>query len=86
MALGLPVVSTTVGSIPDVVLEGQTGFVVPARDAGALAEQIVKLLESQDLRRELGKQARQLVVSNYSLGAMLDRLEAVYRSASGHQL
>jgi glycosyltransferase involved in cell wall biosynthesis len=83
MALGLPVISTTVGSIPDVVLDGQTGFVVPPRDAGALATQIVKLLENQDLRQELGQQARQLVVSNYSLGAMLHRLEAVYRSGVG---
>jgi glycosyltransferase involved in cell wall biosynthesis len=82
MALGLPVVSTTVGSIPDVVLDGQTGCIVPPRDASALAEKIDKLLESQDLRRALGEKARQLVVSNYSLGAMLDRLEAVYRAAA----
>jgi glycosyltransferase involved in cell wall biosynthesis len=83
MALGLPVVSTTVGSIPDVVLNGQTGLIVPPRDSRALAEKIAKVLESPDLRRQLGEKARQLVVSNYSLGAMLDRLEAVYRSAAG---
>jgi glycosyltransferase involved in cell wall biosynthesis len=34
LAIGIPVVSTTVGSIPDVVIEGKTGFVVPPRDAG----------------------------------------------------
>lgn len=78
LAVGLPVVSTTVGSIPDVVIEGETGYVVPPRDAGALAKQIGKLLDDEALRRRMGLQGRALVERSYSLDRMLDRMEGVY--------
>lgn len=79
LAMGLPVVSTTVGSIPDVVLEGETGFVVPPRDAVALAERIEALLDDRELRRRMGTNGRALVERSYSIDRMLDRMEAVYR-------
>jgi glycosyltransferase involved in cell wall biosynthesis len=78
LAMGLPVVSTTVGSIPDVVQDGRTGFVVPPRDAGALAGRILVLLEDAALRAEMGRRGRALVEQEYSLSRMLDRLEEVY--------
>jgi len=78
LAIGIPVVSTTVGSIPDVVREGETGFVVPPRDAGALAERIGKLLDDEALRKRMGSQGRALVERSYSLDRMLDRMETVY--------
>lgn len=83
LALGLPVVSTTVGSIPDVVQDGATGFVVPPRDAEALAERIVALLADPHLRHDMGARGRALVERKYSLERMLDRLERVYRQADG---
>jgi len=79
LAVGLPVVSTTVGSIPDVVKDGETGFVVPPRDSNALARRIELLLEDERLRRTLGLNGRQLVEESYSLDAMLSKLEAVYQ-------
>lgn len=79
LALGIPVVSTTVGSIPDVVIDGQTGFVVPPRDAKALANRIVTLLDDAGLRARIGVQGRSLVEGSYSIAKMLDRLEAVYK-------
>jgi glycosyltransferase involved in cell wall biosynthesis len=78
LAMGLPVVSTTVGSIPDVVQDGRTGFVVPPRDAGALAERILALLNDAALRADMGRRGRALVEREYSLSRMLDRLEEVY--------
>jgi glycosyltransferase involved in cell wall biosynthesis len=78
LAIGLPVVSTTVGSIPDVVIEGDTGFVVPPRDARALAERIARLLDDAALRTRMGQQGRLLVERCYSLERMLDRMEGVY--------
>jgi glycosyltransferase involved in cell wall biosynthesis len=78
LAVGIPVVSTTVGSIPDVVIQGETGFVVPPRDAAALAERIAALLDDAALRARLGAQGRSLVERSYSLEHMLDRLERVY--------
>ena len=80
LASGIPVVSTTVGSIPDVVIEGETGFVVPPRDASALADRIMTLLDDAGLRARMGVQGRSLVESTYSIAKMLDRMEAVYRS------
>lgn len=78
LAMGLPVVSTTVGSIPDVVQDGKTGFVVPPRNADALADRILALLENSTQRAEMGRRGRALVEQEYSLARMLDRLEDVY--------
>jgi glycosyltransferase involved in cell wall biosynthesis len=82
MAVGLPVVSTTVGSIPDVVRNGDTGFVVPPRDAAALADRIQDLLGNARLRAEMGAAGRSLVERSYSIDRMLDELERVYRRAT----
>ncbi len=80
LAVGLPVVSTTVGSIPDVVVDGETGYVVPPRDAAALAQRIETLLEDALLRKRMGEQGRALVERLYSIDRMLDELERVYRN------
>ena len=79
LAIGLPVVSTTVGSIPDVVIEGQTGFVVPPRDASALADRIAALLHEPALRTRMGVAGRALVERSYSIEKMLTRLEGLYQ-------
>jgi glycosyltransferase involved in cell wall biosynthesis len=78
LAIGLPVISTTVGSIPDVVIDGETGFVVPPRDAAALADRIARLLDDDELRSRMGVQGRAMVERCYSLERMLDRMEGVY--------
>ena len=80
LAMGLPVVSTTIGSIPDVVIEGETGFVVPPRDAIALADRILHLLDDRGLRARMGAKGRILVERSYSIDKMLDRMEDVYQS------
>ena len=80
LAMGIPVVSTTVGSIPDVVIDGETGFVVPPRDGTALADRMMPLLGDAGLRGRLGANGRALVERFYSIDKMLDRMEAVYRS------
>jgi glycosyltransferase involved in cell wall biosynthesis len=80
LAIGIPVVSTTVGSIPDVVLDGETGFVVPPRDGAALADRITRLLDDAGLRARMGAAGRALVERSYSIDKMLDRMEAVYRN------
>lgn len=80
LAMGLPVVSTTVGSIPDVVSEAETGFVVAPRDAQALADRVLPLLDDAGLRARIGANGRALVERSYSIDKMLDRMEAVYQS------
>ncbi len=83
LAVGLPVVSTTVGSIPDVVRDGETGFVVPPRDAPALADRIDELLSNERLRARMGEAGRSLVERCYSLDRMLDELERIYHRVAG---
>ena len=85
MAVGLPVISTSAGSIPDVVIDRQTGLIVPPRDSTTLTTRIEELLDNTPLRRTLGTNAHRHITEHYSIDRMLDRLEQVYRRAlSGH--
>lgn len=58
MAAGLPVVATAVGGIPEVVVDGETGFLVPAEDTGALTDALARLVADPELRRRLGAAGR----------------------------
>ena len=85
LALGLPVVSTTTGSIPDVIQDGESGVLVPPRDVAALAKGIARLLQDPALREQMGRRGRQTVVQTYSIDRMVDELERVYRQVTGRQ-
>jgi glycosyltransferase involved in cell wall biosynthesis len=65
MAAGLPVISTTVGAIPEMVREGETGMLLPPGDVGALRNAIETLLARPELRAEMGAAARRLVEAEY---------------------
>ncbi|HEX2055365.1 MAG TPA: glycosyltransferase family 4 protein [Nitrospiraceae bacterium] len=78
LAVGLPVVSTTTGSIPDVLRDGESGFIVPPRNAEALAQRIEDLLKDAALRAQMGTRGRAMVVASYSIDRMVDELERVY--------
>ena len=58
MAMGLPVVSTTVAGVPELVEHGRTGLLVPEQDPAALATAIERLMDNPDLRDSLGRNAR----------------------------
>ena len=58
-ACGLPVVATAVGGIPEQVIDGRTGFLVPAGDADAMAQRVVRLLEREGIRRLMAAEAQQ---------------------------
>jgi glycosyltransferase involved in cell wall biosynthesis len=83
MLAGVPVVTTPVGSILEVVEDGRTGLVVPPRDAAALASAIARLLDDPELARRLGSTARAEAVQRFSQDRMLDQMEAVFRAALG---
>jgi glycosyltransferase involved in cell wall biosynthesis len=66
MTMGLPVVATDVGAVREVVDDGSTGFVVPARSPERLAEAILTLLDDDRLREAFGSQARERAVERFS--------------------
>jgi len=79
MASGLPAVTTPIGGHAEVIRDGCTGLLVPARDASALAQAIERLLGDEALRRRLGAAARKFAVAHCGEEAMLDRMEALFR-------
>lgn len=78
MATGLPVVATAVGDVPRVVRPGETGLLVPPRDAAALADALAELLEDPDKRRAWGRAARALVEERHSEKVTVDGLAGAY--------
>jgi glycosyltransferase involved in cell wall biosynthesis len=80
-AAGLPVVTTLVGGNHEVVLEEETGFLVPPRDADALGLAMLRLMESPEARRRsMGERGREHVRLHYSLARVVDRWEELYRA------
>jgi colanic acid/amylovoran biosynthesis glycosyltransferase len=75
------VVATTIGGIPEVVVDGVTGLLVPPKDADALAEKIRAVLDDPKLAIDLGYAAREHVEQCYSLDAMGARLLELYQKA-----
>jgi glycosyltransferase involved in cell wall biosynthesis len=78
MASGVPVVSTPISGIPELIEPGVDGLLVPPNDPAALAEAIGKLLASQELRESLARAARAKIESSFSLDASAERLLAVF--------
>lgn len=78
---GRPVVATRVGGLPAQVDDGHTGFLVPPRDERALADRIVQLLQDDELRRRLGRNARRKAETEWSAEAVARQTMLVYESA-----
>jgi rhamnosyl/mannosyltransferase len=79
MAAGVPVVSTEIGTGTSFVnRDGETGLVVPPRDAEALAAALGRLLGDADLRREMGRQAQRRAIRELDAERMLERIDDVY--------
>ncbi len=79
MACGLPVVASDVGDVAELVKDGETGFLVTKGDYQTLARRINQLLGDKALQERIGKNARNLVVENYSLEMMGERTLKVYQ-------
>ncbi|MBV9850780.1 MAG: glycosyltransferase family 4 protein [Armatimonadetes bacterium] len=79
MALCKPVIGTRAGGTPEMIVEGQTGLLVPPSDAGALAEALARLAGDAFLRKRLGAAGRLRVEACFSLRGMMDKIEELYR-------
>jgi glycosyltransferase involved in cell wall biosynthesis len=80
MAHGLPVIATNVGGNPEVITNGVDGILVPPQDPGAIATEMIRLLEFPEIGRRLGESARKKVIRQYALDRLLNRTESLYMS------
>ncbi len=78
MARPLPVVATRVGGIPELVVDGSTGLLVPAGRPDKLAEALAKVLSSSSLRRRMREAGRRRVAEYFTLDRKLDETERLY--------
>jgi glycosyltransferase involved in cell wall biosynthesis len=81
MATGLPVVTTPVGAIPELVVHNESGFIVQPENPASLAEGIAAVLSDPALAKRLGDAGRAIVERKHTKAAMLDAMEEVFRKA-----
>jgi glycosyltransferase involved in cell wall biosynthesis len=79
-AMGIPVVASNVGGVPDAVIDGETGFLVPPKDSAAIATAIIELVEKPKLRLRMGQAGRKFVAENYEWDENAARMEKLYYS------
>ncbi len=79
LAQGLPVLSTRHSGIPELVRDGQFGFLVPERDVDALAEKLEYLIEHPERWSEMGRAGRDYVTRYYNIDKLNDQLVNLYR-------
>ena len=82
MACALPVVTTDVGSIAEIVTDGVTGVMARPQDAEALRGAIAALLDDGDRRRALGDAAAARAVQRFGESLMVERMLAAFRAAA----
>jgi glycosyltransferase involved in cell wall biosynthesis len=82
-AHGVPVVATDVGGLSEVVVDGETGVLVPPRNPAALAAAIAPLLDDRETRARMGARARERALARFAPGPYADRVDALLRDAVG---
>jgi glycosyltransferase involved in cell wall biosynthesis len=83
MAAGLPVVSTRVGTIPELVTDGVEGFLIAPRDRAALTTQLIRLLADPSLGAAMGARGRARVAAEFDRRVVVERLVAELRALAG---
>jgi glycosyltransferase involved in cell wall biosynthesis len=76
-------VASRIGGIPESVIDGETGILVPPRDARSLADAVVALLRDPGTRRRLGRQGRAHVARHFDWQRSLDNMTALYQTVIG---
>ena len=80
MACGLPVVSTSAGGIAELVSDGVNGLLTAPGDVAGIEKQIATLLDSSELRHQMGVAARHTVESDYDVNMAAEQLEGIFLS------
>lgn len=85
MAAERPVVASAVGGVPEIVVDGETGLLVPVGDASALADAIHRLLRDPELARRMGARGRDRASDLFSVDRMVRQHERLYETVSARQ-
>ena len=80
-AWGVPVISTPVGSTPDILHDGVEGLLIPVGDVDALARALERLLRDADLRLRMGANARAFFARHLDFAPYMQNLAACWRAA-----
>lgn len=80
MAIGLPVVATHAGGIPEAVVNGKTGLLVGRRDLRGLADALKRLAADADLRKQMGEAGQARVQQEFTRERMINEIEQVYET------
>ncbi len=78
MAAARPVVATPVGGTPELVVDGETGLLVPAGDVDALADALRRLLDDPELAARMGEAGRRRVEERFTAERMVERVLELY--------
>jgi len=81
MACGTVVVATDIGGLPEVIRDGEDGFLVPERDSGALADRVLQCLRDEGTRRRVADAARARVEREFAVSEWAERVARVYEDA-----
>jgi glycosyltransferase involved in cell wall biosynthesis len=81
MSAGVPVVATAVGGVPAQITHGREGFLVPAANAPAIADAVLRLVEDRDLRQAMGERARARIETGSRHAELVRAVLDVYRAA-----
>jgi len=78
LAAGVPVVTTAVGGVPDVVVDGETGYLVEAGDVKGMAAAIIELLRNPERAKEVGMAGREAVYPRFAAQTLIANVEGLY--------
>jgi glycosyltransferase involved in cell wall biosynthesis len=82
MAAGLPIIATRQGAIPDMVIDGVNGFIVPPGNPAAIAEKVVLLLKDEPLRLRMGNDSHEIFLKRFTLARWHEDMRNMFLQVS----
>lgn len=83
MYLGVPVVSTNVGVVPDVIVDGTNGYIAPLKDYKTLADKLDALLANEALRKDFSEKSRAIIQNGFTVKVLAPQVLQVYQKVAG---
>lgn len=86
MSSGVPVVATTAEGLPELVRNGETGYLVPVGDVAGMARRVIELLTDESKRAAMGRTSRQIAVDHYEASKIVPMYEEFYARVAGQTI